>query len=78
MVSLARCEMGPTILPLSVVARRLRVTRTWLLGEAEAGRVPALRAGSRWLCDPAAVEKNLANRARATALPPPPASKVKP
>jgi hypothetical protein len=59
------------ILPLSVVARRLRVTRAWLQAEVEAGRIPALKAGSRILADPDAVEAALLTRARGEAPTPP-------
>jgi hypothetical protein len=57
-------ETTRTLLPLNVVARRLRVPVRWLRAEAEAGRVPALRAGNQFLCDPAAVEAALLERAR--------------
>lgn len=49
--------------PLNVTARRLRVPYAWLRAEAEAGRVPCLRAGNRVLCSPDAVERVLAERA---------------
>jgi len=41
---------------------------SWLLAEAEAGRIPALRAGRAWLCDPDAVEAELLTRARQAAV----------
>jgi hypothetical protein len=53
-----------SLTPLNVVARRLRVPVAWLAEEARAGRVPALAAGSKFLCDPAAVEAELLTRAR--------------
>lgn len=53
------------LVPLSVMARRLRVRVRWLRGEAEAGRVPALKAETQWLFDPKAVEATLLLRARA-------------
>jgi len=61
-----RLQMMPTkkLLPIGFVARRLRITKDWLLSEAIAGRIPALHAGSRWLCDPEAVEAALLERAR--------------
>ena len=37
------------------MARKLGVTQAWLKGEAESGRVPCLRAGSRFLFSPDAV-----------------------
>lgn len=51
------------LLPLSRMARRLRVTAAWLRTEADAGRVPCLRAGKRYLFAPEAVERALADRA---------------
>lgn len=42
----------------------LGVRASWLATEADAGRIPALRAGDRWLCDPSAVEAELLRRAR--------------
>ena len=51
------------LLPLNRMARRLRVTIAWLRGEAEAGRVPCLRAGTRYLFAPDAVEQALTDRA---------------
>jgi hypothetical protein len=50
--------------PLNVAARRLRVPFKWLRAEAEAGRVPCLRAGKQILCDIEAVEAALLERAR--------------
>ena len=51
------------LLQLGPMARRLRVTTAWLRAEADAGRVPCLRADKRYLFVPAAVEKVLAARA---------------
>lgn len=45
------------------MARRLGVTQTWLRSEADAGRVPCLRAGRRYLFAAGAVESTLAERA---------------
>ena len=45
------------------MARRLRVTQAWLRDEAEAGRVPHLKAGQRLLFDADAVERVLLDRA---------------
>ena len=55
--------MSDEILSLARMARRLGVTSTWLRAEADAGRVPSLRAGSRYLFAPTAVELVLAERA---------------
>jgi len=45
------------------MARRLRVAVGWLRAEADAGRVPCLRAGNRYLFSAEAVERVLAERA---------------
>ena len=45
-------------------ARRIGVTARWLRTEADAGRIPCLRAGSRLLFAPDAVERELAKRAQ--------------
>lgn len=45
------------------MARRLHVTTLWLRDEADAGRVPCIRAGTRYLFSPDAVERALAERA---------------
>jgi hypothetical protein len=45
------------------MARRLHVTTAWLRAEADAGRVPCLKAGSRYLFSPEAVMRVLAERA---------------
>ena len=51
------------VLSLGRQARRLGVTKKWLQAEAEAGRVPSLKAGGRYLFDPEAVQKVLHDRA---------------
>ncbi len=53
------------LLPIRFVARQLRVPLKWLRAEALAGRVPAIDAGGRLLCDPAAVKAALLVRAGA-------------
>jgi hypothetical protein len=55
--------MSTELLSLNSMARRLRVTVGWLRAEADAGRVPCLRAGNRYLFSPDAVERVLALRA---------------
>ena len=50
------------------MARRLRVTVRWLRAEAEAGRVPHLKAGKVILFNPETVEKVLLERARKEGL----------
>jgi hypothetical protein len=51
------------LLPLGRMARRLRVTSAWLRAEADAGRVPCLKAETRYLFSPETVEHVLAVRA---------------
>lgn len=65
--------LDPTekLLPLSVVARLVRVPAAWLQGEVDAGRLPSLRAGRRILLDPEAVEAELLRRARGLPSPAP-------
>lgn len=55
------------LLPLNVIARRLRVPVRWLRSEAEAGRIPSLRADNQYLCEFEAVEAVLLQRARGIA-----------
>jgi hypothetical protein len=50
--------------PLGPTARRLRVPAKWLREEAEAGRVPCLKAGKAILFDTETVERVLLERAR--------------
>ncbi len=54
-------------LNVRVMARYLGVPATWLRAEAEAGRIPHLRAGSVLLFDREAVEKIILERLRHTA-----------
>lgn len=54
----------PKLMNLGAMARRLRVPVRWLRTEADAGRVPALKAGERYLFAPDAVEAALLARAR--------------
>ena len=54
------------LLPVGPTARRFRVPVGWLRDEAEAGRVPHLKAGKVFLFDPEAVEQVLLERARNT------------
>ena len=55
--------MTDEVLSLGRMARRLGVTITWLRAEADAGRIPCLRAGTRYLFCPSAVANVLAERA---------------
>jgi hypothetical protein len=54
----------PVLLPLTAMARSLGVSPRWLRGEAEAGRLPGLRADRTWIFDADMVERLLAERAR--------------
>jgi hypothetical protein len=51
------------LLPAGPMARRLRVPVRWLKHEADAGRVPHVRAERAYLFDPVAVEASLLKRA---------------
>lgn len=52
------------LLPVGPAARWLRVPTAWLRAEADAERVPCLKAGRKYLFDVGEVEKVLAERAR--------------
>jgi len=56
-------ETDKKLLPLPHAARRLRVPSKWLREEAEAGRIPHLKAGVRLLLHVPTVEKLLLRRA---------------
>ena len=51
------------IVPLGVMARLVHVPTRWLRAEAEAGRIPALRAGDRFVFCPDVVSRIVAERA---------------
>ncbi len=51
------------LLTLPRMARRLGVSQQWLRTEADAGRVPCLKAGKRYLFNAAAVAETLAAQA---------------
>jgi hypothetical protein len=51
------------LLSLARAARRVGITARWLRDEAAAGRVPHLRAGTRYLFDLAALTQSLSDRA---------------
>ena len=53
-----------TFLPLHQAANRLGVPAAWLRNEADAGRVPCLRAGRRVLFNPDTIEAVLLERAQ--------------
>lgn len=54
----------PSLLPLQIMARRVFVPAAWLRAEAEAGRIPHLQAGKKFLFDPKTVERVLLDRAQ--------------
>jgi len=54
----------PKLLPVNLAARRLRVPVKWLREEAEAGRIPHLKAGKQILVHPPSVEATLLERAK--------------
>jgi hypothetical protein len=56
----------PNLLPLGAMARRVHVPSKWLRSEAEAGRIPHLKADTQLLFNPNVVEKLLALRAQST------------
>jgi hypothetical protein len=51
------------ILSLPRMARRLGVTQQWLRQQADAGKVPCLKACKRYLFNPDAVEQAVAAKA---------------
>ena len=51
------------LLPADRMARRLRLPCKWLIAEAEAGRLPHLKAGTKFLFVPSLIEKMLLERA---------------
>ena len=55
------------LFPLSRMARRLGVTQAWLRDQADAGNVPRLKVGNRYLFHVAAVQAALAKAAQARA-----------
>lgn len=53
----------PKLLGLGTMARRLRVSTAWLRAEAEADRLPHVKAAQQILFSPDAVERILLKRA---------------
>ncbi|MBL8827827.1 MAG: hypothetical protein JNM18_12690 [Planctomycetaceae bacterium] len=51
------------VLSLPRMARRIGVTQQWLREQADAGHVPCLKAGKRYLFNPEAVEQAVAAKA---------------
>jgi excisionase family DNA binding protein len=58
-------DADPKLLTTPFMARRLRVPVGWLRDEADAGRIPSVKAGRVFLFSPEAVESALLERARA-------------
>jgi len=56
--------METTLCSLRETARQLRVPMRWLRDEAQAGRVPSLKAGSRFVFHTDAVKAALVERAK--------------
>jgi len=61
-------ETNERLVPVGTLARRLHVPGKWLVEEAAAGRIPALRAGPRYLFDEDAVRRVLLSRAGSEGL----------
>ncbi len=71
-----RHPTAPRLVPDSVLAARLGVRARWLRAEADAGRIPGVRADDRYLFDPAAVERALLARASAAPQKPAPPKRI--
>ena len=56
-----------TFIPLHALSRRLGLPAAWIKAEAEAGRIPSLRAGRRLMFNPDAVERILIELGKADA-----------
>lgn len=56
-------DEGRDLMPLRRMAARLGVPCKWLREQAEAGKVPGLQAGNRWLFRPDAVTPIVASMA---------------
>jgi hypothetical protein len=55
------------VLPLNRAARKLGVPANWLKAEADAGRVPHLRAGAKYVFELSAAAEAIAQQIRANA-----------
>jgi hypothetical protein len=62
---MAAMKTHTQLAPLGPAARLLRVPAKWLRGEAQAGRIPHLKADGAFLFDVALVQRILLRRARA-------------
>ena len=56
-------EQKNILLPLGITARKLHVTTKWLKSEADANRIPHLKAGDRYLFEFHTVNALLVERA---------------
>ena len=61
--------VSETFQPVRLVASKVGVPAAWLRAEAEAGRLPHLRAGRQILVAPEQIEKALLERASAARVP---------
>lgn len=59
-----RASVENELFSLSCMAGRLGVTKAWLRDQADAGNVPGLKAGNRYLFNVAAVQEALGKAAR--------------
>jgi hypothetical protein len=62
-------QPAPQLVPVNLLAKRLRLPAWWLRRQAESGAVPAINAGGVWLADRDAVESTLVARAHGRADP---------
>ena len=58
----------PELVSIHRLARSLKLPRQWLQGEADAGRIPCLKVGRRYLFNPRAVEEALAEMAATSSV----------
>ena len=59
-----RQQIFSKVMSVQRLGRELRVSQTWLIAEADAGRIPAIPCGAKnYLFNLEAVEKVLADRA---------------
>jgi hypothetical protein len=55
---------SPKLITAKHLKTWLKVSEDWLIQEAQAGRLPSVNAGDRYLFDPEAVENELLEKAR--------------
>lgn len=61
-MSTATVQTGQQLISVGMMARELDVPERWLREECAAGRIPAIRAGSRFLVNPGQVLSVLITR----------------